>query len=282
MQLKAFICSNLKKNNSLDTVTRLCRELRELGGVPMMEQSYNIYFPKENIEYGNEQQLIGKCDILITVGGDGTILRWGRKAAAANKPLLGINTGRLGFMATLESDELHKLKRLAEKKYSVSRRMLLDINTGEKKYIAVNDVVFSKSRFAKLPEFSVSTGDFEVTRIRADGIIFSTPTGSTAYSLSAGGPIIQPDAECIEFTPLCAHTLFGRPMIFSAGSHLKVSYCGYESSEVIMSIDGDHDIPLSEGDEVSIRKSELALELIDIDGGSFYSAVHNKLMRPLK
>ncbi|MCH5323660.1 MAG: NAD(+)/NADH kinase [Eubacterium sp.] len=280
--MKAFICSNLKKNNSMDTVSRLCKELNALGSTPMMAEEFDKYFSDEKIVFGNEEQLIKECDLLITVGGDGTILKWGRKAAAANKPLLGINTGRLGFMATLECDELHKLKKLADGDYSISRRMLLDVTVAGQTYIAVNDIVFSKSRFAKLPEFAVSTGDFEVTKIRADGIIFSTPTGSTAYSLSAGGPIIQPDAECIEFTPLCAHTLFGRPMIFSAGSDLKVSFSGYENSEVILSIDGDDDINIVEGETVSIRKSDLVLNLIDIDGGSFYEAVHNKLMRPLK
>ncbi len=280
--LKAFICSNLKKNNSMDTVLCLSKTLRELGCVPMMSEIHSEIFGHEDIKFGKEDELIGECDVFITVGGDGTILKWGRKAAAANKPLLGINTGRLGFMATLESNELYKLEKLVNDSYSISRRMLLDIYVGDEKHIAVNDVVFSKSRFAKLPEFSVSTGDFEVTRIRADGIIFSTPTGSTAYALSAGGPIIQPDAECIEFTPLCAHTLFGRPMIFSAGSDLKVKFFGYENSDVILSIDGDDAIDLNEEETVLIRKSELALDLIDVDGGSFYDAVHNKLMRPLK
>ncbi len=280
--MKAFICSNLKKNNSLSTVRDVCTMLEELNSVPMMSEELKGHFSGANILFGKEEQLINDCDIIITVGGDGTILKWGRKAAAAGKPLLGINTGRLGFMATLECDELHKLRKLTDNDYSVSRRMLLDVSINDRKYVAVNDIVFSKSRFAKLPEFSVSAGDYEVTRIRADGIIFSTPTGSTAYSLSAGGPIIQPDAQCIEFTPLCAHTLFGRPMIFSAESEMRITYTAYENSEVILSIDGNDDISFAEGDCVRISKSALTLDLIDIDGGGFYDAVHNKLMRPLK
>ena len=281
--MKVFICANLSKEKTKATVAEVCTELLKIDFVPMLENKYSSVFNAEGAVFSDAESLISECDMLLTVGGDGTILKWGRRAAVAGKPLLGINTGRLGFMATLEHNELYKLKRLKTGEYTVSRRMLLDIINGDNdRYLAVNDVVFSKNRYAKLPEFCVCAGEFEVTRIRADGIIFSTPTGSTAYSLSAGGPIISPDAECIEFTPLCAHSLFGRPMIFSASSEITVRFTGYEDSRVILSVDGDDDIDFIEGETVTIKKSDLSLALIDIDGGSFYSAVHNKLMKPLK
>lgn len=281
--MKVMLCANLGKEKSRSTVTSACAILKSIGFQPCMLDCFKSELKIADVLFAPEQELLRDCELIITVGGDGTILKWGRKAAIAGKPLLGINTGRLGFMATLECDELTKLTRLKTEDYTISRRMLLDIDLNKREhYLAMNDVVFSKTRYAKLPEFSVCAGEFEVTKIRADGIIFSTPTGSTAYSLSAGGPIISPDAECIEFTPLCAHTLFGRPMIFSAGSDITVSFCGYESSEVILSVDGDDDIDFHEGETVTIRKSDLSLDLIDINGGSFYSAVHNKLMKPLK
>ena len=161
--------------------------------------------------------------------------------------------------------------------------MLIDvIYEGHGTYTVINDVVFNKCRYSKLPEFSVSVEGYEVTNIRADGIIFSTPSGSTAYSLSAGGPIIFPEAKCIEFTPLCAHSLFGRPMIFSSDQELTVSFTAYENSGVSISIDGNDDMDFYEGETIRIRKSEQQLSLIDINGSSFYKAVHNKLMRPLK
>lgn len=281
--MKVMLCANLSKEKSRSTVTSACAILKSIGYKPCLLENFRNELKIADVIFANEKELLEECDLIITVGGDGTILKWGRKAALSGKPLLGINTGRLGFMATLECDELTKLTRLKSGEYTTSRRMLLDIDLNEREhYLAMNDVVFSKTRYAKLPEFTVCKGEFEVTRIRADGIIFSTPTGSTAYSLSAGGPIISPDAECIEFTPLCAHSLFGRPMIFSAQSDLSVRFCGYESSEVILSVDGDDDIDFHEGETVTIRKSDLSLDLIDINGGSFYSAVHNKLMKPLK
>lgn len=281
--MKVMICANLSKERSRKTVKEVCTVLNSIGFQPMLENRYKSDFNVSGVVFGETEALTADCDMMLTVGGDGTILKWGRRAAACNKPLLGVNTGRLGFMATLECDELFKLSRLKSHEYTISKRMLLDINlNGRESFVAVNDVVFSKNRYAKLPEFSVCAGRFEVTKIRADGIIFSSPTGSTAYSLSAGGPIISPDAECIEFTPLCAHSLFGRPMIFSADSRITVSFCGYENSEVILSVDGNDDIDFHEGETVTITKSDLSLDLIDINGGSFYNAVHNKLMKPLK
>ena len=256
--MKVMICANLAKERSRKAAADACAKLNEIGFLPMIEKQYENIIKVDNAVYAETDSLITDCDMFMTIGGDGTILKWGQKAAACNKLLLGINTGRLGFMTSIESGELDTLERL------------------------INDVVFSKCRYSKLPEFIVSVEEYEVTKIRADGIIFSTPAGSTAYSLSAGGPIISPDAQCIEFTPLCAHSLFGRPMIFSADSEITVRFSAYENSGVSLSIDGNDDMDFKEGEIIKIRRSEQQLSIIDINGSSFYKAVHNKLMRPLK
>jgi len=217
---------------------------------------------------------IADCDIVITIGGDGTILGAGISAAIANKPLLGINTGRLGFMATLEKDELWKLGELKMGRYSKSRRMLLNVNGT----LALNDVVFHR-KSSRLSEFTVFSGDVEETivevfKVRADGVIISTPTGSTAYSLSAGGPIIEPELECFLVTALSPHTLFNRPIIFSHDRRLTV-----KAKDITVSIDGQE----SEfSDYVVVTKSEYHLDLINIIGHNFYDSIHNKLMKPLK
>lgn len=282
--MKIFICANFSKEKSRATVSAVCEKLLSIGYTPMLNNDYREGFNINGVCFGENENLLKECDMIITVGGDGTIIKWGRYAAKYKKPLLGINTGRLGFMTAIESDEIEKLEKLKTKEYCISERMLFEVtyNNSDDTYVAVNDVVFTKNRYAKLPEFCVSVDGFEVSKIRADGIIFSTPTGSTAYSLSAGGPIIAPDAKCIEFTPLCAHSLFGRPMIFSSDSEITVKFKGYEDSGVIFNVDGDDDLKFEESDCVKIRKSALSLKLVDIDGGSFYNAVHNKLMAPLK
>ncbi|MDE6724028.1 MAG: NAD(+)/NADH kinase, partial [Ruminiclostridium sp.] len=142
--------------------------------------------------------------------------------------------------------------------------------------------VLFKGTTSKLPEYVVLSGDTEVEKVRADGLIISTPTGSTAYSLSAGGPIIDPKISCFEVTALSPHTLFNRPMLLSVDEPLKASYAAYENSEVFVSVDGSDSIQLYPKDIVCISRSKLELKLIDIDGVSFYSSVHNKLMKPLK
>lgn len=274
--MNIFICANVSKEKSVETVDVVMNKIKSIG--------FDVSGFSDSREVSPEAEaLIRDCDMIITIGGDGTIIRWGRYAAKYEKPLLGINTGRLGFMTTLEYNVIDRLDHLKTEEYSITERMLLEVDCSNNgTYTAVNDVVFTKNKYAKLPEFCVNVDGFEVTRIRADGIIFSTPTGSTAYSLAAGGPIIAPDAKCIEFTPLCAHSLFGRPMIFSSDSEISVSFKGYEKSGVIINVDGDDDLDFNENDIVKIRRSSLALKLVDIDGGGFYNAVHNKLMTPLK
>lgn len=262
--MKACVCYNKEKQKTIKILPQVLKKLEEFG----IETVQDVI---------NED-----CDIVITVGGDGTILAYGKLAAKMNKPLLGINTGRLGFMATLECNELDKLKKLKEQNYNISKRMLLSAEIKGRTFDALNDIVFMKNTNTKLPEFRVSDRSTEVLKIRADGIIFSTPTGSTAYALSAGGPIIEPAADCVEFTPLCAHSLFGRPIIFSGESRIKVTFDSYEGGEVFVSVDGGKNIQFDETDTAVIKKSNITLNLIDIDGGSFYKAVHNKLMRPLK
>jgi len=241
---------------------------------------YVVNVVKRLSELGITQvEALSECDIVITIGGDGTILRAGKEAAFEGKPLLGINTGRLGFMATLEKDELLKLERLKSEDYSTSQRMLLDVEIGGKIYYALNDVVLHREATSRLPEFEIFRGDAAVLKVRADGIIVSTPTGSTAYSLSAGGPIIEPELQCFLVTALSPHTLFNRPMIFSPnqGSQLSVY-----AKDVYVSVDGGRGILLKEGEKVTISKSQYYLDLIDIDGGGFYDSIHNKLMKPLK
>lgn len=284
--MKVLICSSLKKEKSLAALPEVTKRLAELGITPLIPEALREKCRCGEAVYCDENEALGQCDMLLTIGGDGTILKWGKRAALAGKPLLGINTGRLGFMTALEADELGRLSVLRDGGYGYSRRMMLDVllsgSNAEREFLALNDVVITKRFSSKLPEFSVRLNGIDISRIRADGLIFSTPTGSTAYALSAGGPIIEPSAECIEMTPLCAHTLLSRPMIFSENDIVTVSFSGYENSEVDVSVDGDRGIRFREGDVLTIRKSETFFNLIDIENNGFYSAVSNKLMQPLK
>jgi NAD+ kinase len=189
-------------------------------------------------------------------------------------------------MATLETNELDKLERLVKKDYAVSRRMILEVRFNGEVFHALNDVVLQRGE-ERLPEFTVIRGgsgnsgnsanseNTEVMKVRADGVIISTPTGSTAYSLSAGGPIVEPELECFLVTALNPHTLFNRSMIFTTDKPLRI-----RAGDVSVSVDFNREVLRS--DEVVITKSGEVLELIDIDGHNFYDSIHNKLMRSLK
>lgn len=275
-------CSNAK-NGSFELSGQIAALLKERGFTPCVYGRNSMYADKIGAVV---VETPGICNYLLTVGGDGTILKWGKVAAEFDLPLLGVNMGRLGFMATIEPSDIGRIPDILENEFQESRRMMLDckvIRDGKQVFSerVLNDVILSRSSVSKLPEFVVYCGDAEVTRIRADGLILSTPTGSTAYSLSAGGPILAPDLECVECTALCPHTLFNRPMIFSDKQIITVNVCHYQNSRATFSVDGGKGIPILEGDILKISRAECTLRIIDA-GDGFYSSINTKLMTPLK
>ena len=280
---KAIISYNTLAAESVALAREICSLLSANGIAPL---AYNPDRRTDDFLGIECTDTLQGCLCMITVGGDGTILHWGKLAARHALPLLGVNTGRLGFMATLEPQDIGRIPAVITGELAVSRRMMMRVEllradgTSEVRH-ALNDVAAERDRRSKLPEFSTRCGGQEVTRLRADGVIFSTPTGSTAYSLSAGGPIIAPDVECIEFTALCPHTLSARPMIFSADKEITLACSLYHGAQVTLSIDDERGIAFGEGDILKMRKSEYRLPLIEA-GEGFFGAVHGKLMQPLK
>ncbi|MGN1120177.1 MAG: NAD(+)/NADH kinase [Oscillospiraceae bacterium] len=288
MKSKVLIGCNSVDRACLDVTQQICGILSQAGMVACL---YGDDADLSEVVDASLVESISECSSVVTVGGDGTIIKWGKLAAMNSIPLLGVNMGRVGFMATLEPSDISRIPEILASPREISRRMLMEcsiISGGKERLskLVMNDVVISRDSDSKLPEFSVfcKRGDApetEVSTIRADGVILSTPTGSTAYSLSAGGPILAPDLEGIEMTALCPHTLFNRPMIFSAEQLVAVRCRNYQSSRVSVSIDGEGGIPFGEGDELWLKKSGFTLSLIE-SGVGFYGAVHDKLMAPLK
>lgn len=189
-------------------------------------------------------------------------------------------------MASLEHSQLELLDKLFSGEYTLSRRMMLNVNvecgSEKKSYTALNDVAVTKADDCKIADFEVSKNGRLISSLRADGVILSTATGSTAYSMSAGGPIIEPEMKCIEFTQICAHSLFARSMILSEDSVMKVKCHTNSGSHAIVSVDGNNVFRLSAEDTVIVSKSKYFVEIIDISGGSFFSSINKKLMQPLK
>ena len=285
-----YLFPNLKKFNCVEYTIQAGKILLENNSRLFMSDEYRNIFEKSlsGTYFGNEDECIKKCDIIIAVGGDGTILKCALKGSVFGRPILGINCGRLGFMASLEHTQLENLAKLFSGEFTLGRRMMLSAQVyidGEKeskKMYALNDIVVSKSDDCKIADFEVSKSGRVISSLRADGVILSTATGSTAYSMSAGGAIIEPEMECIELTQICPHSLLSRSMILSCNSEITVTCHTSENSHVYVYADGNKCCKISADDWVTVKKSAHYVDLIDINGGSFFTSVNNKLMQPFK
>lgn len=282
------IFPNLNKKNAKRCTQEVCQILQQYAVSIYLDEQYSEFISnKKNMVFGKFESFFSECDVIIVIGGDGTIIQCTQIVSSSNIPLLAINSGRLGFMASLEENELKFLKNIVTGDYSIASRMMLKgklvKKSGETKYFsALNDIVVSKGNLCKLVDFKVMTKGQVISSLRADGLIFSTPTGSTAYSLSAGGPIIDPTVECIEFTQICPFSLLARTMIFSPDKIIKVTYSTNNNSCIIVSNDGCGEVEFLPDDELYIYKSDEYVKFIDINGGNFYQSVNTKLMQPLK
>lgn len=280
--MKIAIIVNLSKSKAVVCAESICNLLYDNGARLCALKDCANYLEFEQIEYfDNIDALFAFCDIAVTVGGDGTIIHAAKHAACADKPLIGVNVGRLGFAADLEVEDIGALKRLLSGDYVTENRILLDIEVQSKDpskhYLAVNDAVVAHGQLSKIVDLTLCLNGEEISKYRADGILFSTPTGSTAYSLSAGGPIISPQMDCILMTPVCPHSLFSRSVLFDGESTLSVSAKIPEGCSCLLTVDGEVNINIAEGDRVIVRKSVRSLKLISINKLNFYRKLNQKL-----
>ena len=230
--------------------------------------------------YEDEPVIFEKADFAVTLGGDGTILKCAGIAARYDVPVLGINLGRLGFMAELDIDELDLLELAAAGKYQLDTRMMLDvsiINDGAARYTdcALNDAVVSGAQ--RVVDLAVSANGEPLTRFMGDGVIVSTPTGSTAYACSAGGAIIEPHIENIAVTPICPHNLHIRQLILSGGSAVQITPLGTSGYGAFLTVDGRGGVPLETGEHAEITRSERVCKLIRVKKRNFYKIISEKL-----
>jgi NAD+ kinase len=226
-----------------------------------------------------------EIDLLITLGGDGTMLRGARMVAPSGTPVLGVNLGRLGFMTSVGRSELTRaLESTFAGDYWLDVRSTLDVSvrgdgrSPDETFIALNDAVLHKGGFARVIRLTVHVGpdQQEIGTYTADGIILSTPTGSTAYSLSAGGPIVVPTLDCLIATPICPHTLVVRPLVLPMDMELTVTpLAGVE--EVILTVDGQDGAELKPGERLTVRRGDATVSLVRFAGQNFFATLRHKL-----
>jgi NAD+ kinase len=243
-----------------------------------VDRSYEL--PKD-LRFSRLDRELPGADMVICFGGDGTILHMAKAATRHGIPILGVNIGTMGFMAELESTELDQLARIAQGDYSIDNRMMLDVVVHRDRDIifhdiCLNDVVVTKGAVARIVHLGVKCDDVQAMECGGDGIIVATPTGSTAYSLSAGGPIVEPDAHSILITPICAHDVSNRCIVASEKRTITVEMTKNARRNAFLSVDGGKALRMNMGDVATIKKSNLMTKLVRLKERSFYDVVHMK------
>lgn len=282
---RVILCPNPYRDSEL----KVCKQSRDmLESLGMQTSSVCLPFQREG--YGEElgipmrllQQEIRSADLLIAFGGDGTILHLARTVALHSVPVLGVNLGSLGFMSELEVNELDRLRDLAEGRFTVESRMMLDasvLREGRQVYsnIALNDAVISKGSIARVVRLDIFTEEGRLTRVGGDGIIVSTPTGSTGYSMAAGGPIVEPTAKNLLLTPICPHSTRSSSYVLSPDHVITVEAADANRKFVYLSVDGGKAFSLKNGDQVRVSTSKYTTKLVRLSKKSFCEILDKKM-----
>lgn len=270
----AAIIPNLTRKNAKSVTMDLLSKLHELQIDCIADEALSSELGDVDVKYLPFDEVVKKCDLIISVGGDGTIIH----CAKYGKPVLGVNAGRLAFMAGIEPAELELLSALKDGNYTVDKRMMLKaVVSKDGEIIAekhcINDVVAARGEQIKMIEVTVRCNGNVINDYFTDGIIISTPTGSTAYNLSAGGPVVDPQIESMLLTPVCTHSLFSRALIFKPDTELSVT-CN--SDNINVSCDGDT-MKLEKGCIITVTKAPVFGEFIRIKTDTFLDVLNNKL-----
>ena len=243
-----------------------------------VDRSYEL--PRD-IRFSRLDRELPGADMLICFGGDGTLLHTAKTATRQGIPVLGVNIGTMGFMAELESGELSQLARIADDDYTIDNRMMLDVTVHRDRDIifhdlCLNDVAITKGAVARIVHLKVQCDGVQAMECGGDGIIIATPTGSTAYSLSAGGPIVEPDAHSILITPICAHDVASRCIVVSDKRTVSVTMTQNARRNAYLSVDGGRTLRMNMGDVATIRTSNLYTKLVRLKDRSFFDVVNMK------
>lgn len=276
--MKVAVIPNLDKRGSSDTVERL--------GSFFKKNDITAYIPDSiccsDYIQASDDEIFSIADVIITIGGDGTIIRYAKRAAEYGKPLLGINAGRMGYLANIEQSEYNLLSKLKTGEYTIEERMMLYVTVKENGkiiggYEVLNDAVITSGFISRIIDVQASV-DGDAISYRADGLIVSTPTGSTAYSMSAGGPIIDPSMNCMCITPICSHALSAKPILLNSNKTVRLKAFSKKRTDIYLSVDGRKVANVKPYTDIYITRSEKAVKLVRINDRSFYKTLSLKFL----
>ena len=278
-----YISPNPGKTSANEIALRAAQILMNHGAAVLMCEQPRTCCSTAGVVYLPLEECLEQADVILTIGGDGTILHEANLSLRYAKPILGINLGRCGFLATCEVSEMEaKLSAVARGEFSVDNRMLLYVRVlghdGWEGH-ALNDVVVTKGRLQQAIDFSIYCDDILVEHYRGDGVIVATPTGSTAYSLAAGGPILDAAADVLVLTPVCAHNVHAAPLVFAADRHLKIIADAENRDGSFACADSSAQCDLLPGESLLVTGCGQRLRLIAFDDAEQFHAIENKLMR---
>jgi len=270
---RVAIVVNYAKLGAAELAREVCLRLEESGLKPM------IIMGSADSPAEDNRANYAQCDAVIVIGGDGTILNAARRVLSHNIPVLGINAGRMGFLAGLERNEIDLLSRLATGEYQLEQRMLLEARVLRGKELVhrqfcINEAVISRYALSRPVEIPVNCDGYSLSYL-GDGVIFSTPTGSTAYGFSAGGPVVDPQIETILLTPICNHRLFDRTVVFAADKRVRADIL-HEGMALV--VDGEAPFHLAPGQMVEVCRAEQSIRFIRLKSQSFLDILAKKLI----
>lgn len=278
--MKFAVIPNLSRDGALAVTEGITKTLASLGAGCVFSEEYFGSFGGSGVEFADIDSAIPSCDAVIAVGGDATIIHAAKKAAACGKHILGINAGRLAFMAGLEGNELDKLSCLISGEYSIDSRLMLkvEIRNGDTVLCSdycVNDAFISGDSGLRMEAVDVYLGERFVNSYLADGVLVATPTGSTAYSLSAGGSVVDPELESILLTPVCSHSLFDRPLVLKPDAVLKIE--SHVNKLLKVSLDGQEHLHIEPGCIAVVSQAGYKAQFIRIKSDNFIDILGRKL-----
>lgn len=283
-----ILAPNPYRDRGFQTVRAAVKILRDAGIESKLclpfEVDRSFELPRD-LRFTRLDRELPNTELVICFGGDGTILHMAKTATRRGVPVLGVNIGTMGFLAELESSELELLRKLADDDYYLDKRMMLDITVQRERDIlfhdiGLNEVVVTKGNMARVAHLTVKCDGVQAIQCGGDGVIVATPTGSTAYSLSAGGPIVEPEASNIIITPICAHDVMSRCMVTSGRRVVTVELARNARRNAYLSVDGGKAVRLSMGDVTTVKKSNFETKLIRLKNRSFYDVINMKFKEP--
>lgn len=276
MVKKIALLFDEKKAYILETIEKAVLVLSGCGmQIFISSKIKNQIKDRSVIFFDNVYDIIPSVDMVVAFGGDGSIIYFSKLCAGFNKPVLGVNTGKIGFLSGIERCEVDKLRRLSENKCIIENHFLLETEYDGKIFLALNELVISRKPVSRMLDFEIYKSGKKISSFRADGVIVSTPTGSTAYSFSAGGPIIDNEVNCFAVTPICPHEISCKCMILPCDQEILIKTEG----EAVLNADGSRDFANINSEFIKIKKSGLIAKFVKFSKNCLYENIEKKILK---